>query len=224
LERGDYMETIYNKFIDLLEVEDKENAVNLVLSLLEEKKIDIVSLYTDILAPSLNNMKCNIEGGGVCIWKEHVRSSIIRTILECCYPYVIREKNITYNSTNLGKVIIICPAEEQHEIGARMASDFFTLCGYESVFVGSNTPKNEFLKAIDFINPKYLAISVTSYYNLVAAKDTIEKIRNSSNKKLSILIGGHDFKNNPQALKNTNADMVINDFLDIKNLQKENEK
>jgi methanogenic corrinoid protein MtbC1 len=218
------METIYNKFICLLNVENKENAVNLILSLLEEEKIDIVTLYTDILAPSLNNMKCNAEEGNGCIWKEHVRSSIIRTIVECCYPYVIKEKNKKNEGTNLGKVIVICPPEEQHEIGARMVSDFFTLCGYETIFVGSNTPKNEFLKVIDFINPRYLAISVTSYYNLVAAKDTIDKIRNSTNKKLSILIGGHAFRNNPEALKNTNADMVINDFNDIKNLQKENEK
>lgn len=218
------METIYNEFISLLEVEDKENAVNLILSLLKEKILDIVSLYTDILAPSLNNMKCNIDEAGGCIWKEHVRSSIIRTIVECCYPYVIKEKNKMYKDMNFGKVIIICPPEEQHEIGARMVSDFFTLCGYETIFVGSNTPKNEFLKVIDFINPKYLAISVTSYYNLVAAKDTIEKIRNSTNKKLNILIGGHAFKNNPEALKNTNADMVIDNFNDIRNLQKENKK
>ena len=64
---------------------------------------------------------------------------------------------------------------------------------------------------------------MTSYYNLVAAKATIEKIRNSSNKKLIILVGGHAFRNNPAALKKTNADMVIDNFNDIKNLQKENQ-
>ncbi|MGH4122163.1 MAG: cobalamin B12-binding domain-containing protein [Clostridium sp.] len=216
------MESIYNKFINLLELEDKENAVDYILSLLEEKKVDIVSLYTDILGPSLNNMKCNVKEGKVCIWKEHVRSSIIRTIIECCYPYVIKEKNKNYKNINYGKVIVICPSEEYHEIGARIVSDFFTLCGYETIFVGSNTPENEFLKVIDYVNPKYLAISVTSSYNLVSAKDTIEKIRNSTDKKLNILVGGHAFKNNPAALKNTKADMVIDNFDDIKNLQKEN--
>ena len=216
------METIYNKFINLLELEDKEAAVDLILSSLEEKKIDIVSLYTNILAPSLNNMKGNIEDSDASIWKEHVRSSIIRTIIECCYPFVIKQKNEMYKNANYGKVIIICPSEEYHDIGARIVSDFFTLCGYETIFVGSNTPKDEFLKVIDYINPKYLAISVTNYYNLVAVKDTIKKIRKFSNKKLIILVGGHAFKNNPEAFKNIGADMVIDNFNDIKNLQKEN--
>jgi methanogenic corrinoid protein MtbC1 len=192
------------------------------LSYLEEKKIDIVTLYTNILAPSLNNMKCNIEEGGVCIWKEHVRSSTIRTVIECCYPYVIREKNELYKDVNHGKVIVICPSEEYHEIGARMVSDFFTLSGFETIFVGSNTPKDEFIKAIDYINPKYLAISVTNYYNLVGVKATIDKIRTSSNNKLIILVGGHAFKNNPEAVKKIGADRFIDNFNDIKNLQKEN--
>lgn len=218
------MDTIYNQFIKLLDLEDKESAVNLALSLLEEKKIDIVSLYTDILAPSLNNMKCDIKEGGVCIWKEHVRSSIIRTIIECSYPYVIKEKNEKYKNTNYGKVIVICPSEEYHEIGARIVSDFFTLCGYETIFVGSNTPKNEFIKVIDYVNPKYLAISVTNYYNLVTVKDTIEKIRTSSNNKLTILVGGHAFKNNIEDVKRIGADMFIENFYDIKSLSKENQK
>jgi methanogenic corrinoid protein MtbC1 len=216
------MDTIYNQFIKLLDLEDKENAVNLILSLLEEKKIDIVSLYTNILAPSLNNMKCDNKEGGKCIWKEHVRSSIIRTIIECSYPYVIKEKNEKYQNTNYGKVIVICPSEEYHEIGARIVSDFFTLCGYETIFVGSNTPKNEFIKVIDYVNPKYLAISVTNYYNLVTVKDTIEKIRDFSNNKLIILVGGHAFKNNIEAVKKIGADMFIDNFDDIKYLSKEN--
>lgn len=216
------MVSIYNEFVSLLEIEDKENAVNLILSLLEDGKIDIVTLYTDVLAPSLNNMVYNVEKDEGCIWKEHVRSSIIRTIVECCYPYVIKEK--AYKDTNSGKVIVICPPDEQHDIGARMVSDFFTLCGYDTIFVGSNTPKNEFLNAINFVNPKYLAISVTNYYNLVAVKDTIEKIRNSTNNKLKILIGGHAIVDNQEALKNIDADMVINNFNDIRNLQKENER
>jgi methanogenic corrinoid protein MtbC1 len=216
------MDTIYNQFIKLLDLEDKENAVNLILSLLEEKKIDIVSLYINILAPSLNNMKCDIKQGGKCIWQEHVRSSIIRTIIECSYPYVIKEKNEKYQNTNYGKVIVICPSEEYHEIGARIVSDFFTLCGYETIFVGSNTPKNEFIKVIDYVNPKYLAISVTNYYNLVTVKDTIEKIRDFSNNKLIILVGGHAFKNNIEAVKRIGADMFIDNFDDIKYLSKEN--
>ncbi|MGH4139505.1 hypothetical protein [Clostridium sp.] len=34
---------------------------------------------------------------------------------------------------------------------------------------------------------------------------------------------GHSFRNNPAALKNSNADMVIDNFDDIKKLQKENQ-
>jgi len=27
----------------------------------------------------------------VCVWKEHVRTSIVRTVVEAAYPYVVKE-------------------------------------------------------------------------------------------------------------------------------------
>lgn len=212
------MVNFYDEFISYLEDENKEKAVEIILKKLESKEIQIVDLYNTVLAPALNNMECKLKDKRVCIWKEHVRSSIIRTIIECCYPYVIREKIKDENNKN---VLVICPSEEYHEIGARMAADFFTLCGYNTIFVGSNTPKEDFMTAISVVNPYYVVVSVTNYYNLVAAKKTIERIKSNGNFKGKILVGGYAFKNNKEAVKNVGADIFIDSFEDVKNLSKE---
>lgn len=54
-------------------------------------------MYTKILAPSLNTMECKIDEKNICIWREHVRISIIRTIVECCYPYIMKERHEKYD-------------------------------------------------------------------------------------------------------------------------------
>lgn len=212
------MKEFYEEFIFYLEEENKEKAVKIVLDKLNSEEINIVELYTKILAPSLNNMECKLEDKKICIWREHVRSSIIRTIIECCYPYVIKEK---YKEINNLKVVIVCPSEEYHEIGARMAADFFTLCGFNTTFVGSNTPKEDFLSAIDVVKPDYVVISVTNYYNLVLAKRAIEKIKNESNFKGRIFVGGYAFKNNMDSVKKVGAEKYIDSFEDIQMLLKE---
>lgn len=213
------MSNIYKEFMQYMENEDKERALSFVLELLNSGKIDIPTLYTEILTPSLNNMNCNVETKGICIWKEHIRSSIIRTILECCYPYVARaSKSKTLNNE---KVIIVCPSEEYHELGARMVADFFTICGYNSIFVGSNTPQNDFLNAIDVINPKYIAISVSNYYNLVFAKKVISRIREKTlNKDFKIIVGGYAFQENPDLYKEIGADIQANSFKQIESISK----
>ena len=105
------------------------------MSKLERKEIDIVSLYTEILGPALNSMEQE-ENDEAFIWREHVRSSIIRTIIENCYPYVIFEREEKYNNIKVDKkVAVVCPSEELHEIGARMIADFFTLLGLSLIHI-----------------------------------------------------------------------------------------
>jgi methanogenic corrinoid protein MtbC1 len=47
------------------------------------------------------------------------------------------------------KVIVMCPEFEDHDMGARMVSDFFTIAGYEAVFIGAKTPIKTILKAVE---------------------------------------------------------------------------
>jgi len=83
------MEKYFNEFNAILEVQDKEKAVNYILNLLQSGETDIFKLYSDIIIPSLTSMVCHIHEKNTCVWKEHVRTSILRTIVECCYSYVL---------------------------------------------------------------------------------------------------------------------------------------
>ena len=97
-------------------------------------------------------------------------------MIENCYPFVVHERDQKYHSPARGKVIVVCPTEELHEIGARMVVDFFTLCGYTTTFIGANTPQDEIVSAIQVLKPVYIAISITNYYNLIAARNAVELI------------------------------------------------
>lgn len=205
------------KFSQILENEHKEEAVDFALELLKNGTVDIVTLYSDILTPALNNMKCSLADENICIWKEHIRTAIVRTIVECCYPYVIAERDKNY-SINRGNVVVICPPEEHHELGARIVADFFTICGYHAVFVGSNTPYHDFYNAASKINPDIIAISVSNYYNLVITKKIIKELRSKTNPKTKIVVGGHAFLENSQNISLVGADYFANTFDDIKNI------
>ncbi len=143
------MDEHFAHFKSLLDREDREGAVNYVIGSLQRDEVDIVTLYEQIIGPAINDMTCSIDGKW-CIWKEHVRTSIAATVLGCCYPYVMRERRERH-AGDRGKVIIACPPEEYHEIGARMVADLFTLCGHEVTFIGANTPNLEVATAVEII-------------------------------------------------------------------------
>lgn len=211
------MDQYYKEFIKLLEDENKYECVKYVKELLDEKKITIPDLYEKIIGPSLKNVGCKLDDKNICVWQEHVRSAIIKTVIENCYTYVVEEadKNIDIEK---GKVVVLCPEGEYHDIGARMIADFFLILGYEAIFVGSDTPRDDFLAAIEYIKPKYAVISVTNYYNLVAAKEAIENIKNNTTEEVKIIVGGSAFKSNRGVYVKIGADILINTFKDIQNL------
>jgi len=211
------MKKMYEDFLSFLEEENKEEALSYALKLLENKEVDVIELYENILAPALEKMECRLADKNICIWKEHVRTAIVRSIVECCYPYVMeKKKELNYSAG--GTAVVLCPPEEYHDLGARMVADFFTISGYKSIFVGSNTPYNDFKNAIDTIHPNLIAISVSNYYNLVCTKKIIEDLRKANHNSLKIIVGGYAFDSSTENYKLVGADYYADSYLDIQKI------
>lgn len=203
-----------NQLIQLIREENRNDAVLLAIDMLETKEVTVVELYEQVLAKALNEIDC-AEGDKECIWKEHVETAIVRTIVENCYPYIIRElKNVTPKNK---RIIVLCPVEEYHEIGAKMAHDFFTLHGYDSIFIGANTPKDVVMDAVTFLNPDYIALSVTNMYNIINAKKIVDEVK-AIHPSVQVLAGGVAFINE-HALEAVSADFHLTSFESIRGME-----
>lgn len=213
------MKEFYEEVLRALQQENKELAVQLCVNALHDEKLSVVELYELILVPALNNIIVEYEIDDDLIWREHVRSGIIRTIIESAYPFIVKERE--KRSPHNEKVIVMCPEYEDHELGARMVSDYFLLEGFDATFVGARTPLNTVAKAIELIKPKYLCVSVTNAYNLISVKRTIEALKSDLDFKLTIILGGNAFKSNPDAYKWVGAEIFLSNYEDIQGFSKE---
>ena len=211
------MHPLFSEFEKILSTEDKPKSVEFILSRLKNRELDVATTYSELLTPALNTEFCD-EGEEECIWKEHIRTSIIKTIVESSYQYLMREieeKNIKKTGK---KVLIASPSDEYHEIGGRMVADFFTLAGFEVIFIGANTPREEFGSAVDYFHPDIVAMSVTNYFHLIEAEKVIKTLKDEYNFKGKIIVGGNAFYSNPDLYKRIGADLMLKTFEDIKNL------
>ncbi len=211
------MSDYLSKFKHALNSGEKENAVRLCLDAVSTGQLSLLQLYTEVLAPALNSIECS-SSDWECIWREHISTSIVRTILENCYPVVLKQRDEQGTKKEHGTVLIFCPPDEYHDLGARMVTDFFTLAGFKAIFVGNNTPKKSFLSAIGRIEPRYVAISISNPYHLFQTRKVIEEIRNSCPPSLKIVVGGQAFLNNKKAYKEIGADILLESFEDIEEL------
>lgn len=215
------MHPFYSEFVSYLDSEDKERCVTSVLSRLSSGQLDLITLYYGVLTPALKESFCKDERREIYVWEEHVRTSIVRTIIECCYPHLLRERDDRYRAQPGGRVVVGCPTEEYHEIGARMVADFFSLWGFDVVFVGATTPQDDIIEALQYVHPEYLTMSVTIPHNLVAARKVtkrLRELRDSSGAQFRIMVGGQAFYHNRDIAGEMGADLVLDTFEDIKHL------
>ena len=82
------------KLKKILEKENREESLDYVINRLKNKEVSIIDLYEKEILPILRNIECSLDNKDMCIWKEHVKTTIIRTIVENCFPYVILNKAV----------------------------------------------------------------------------------------------------------------------------------
>jgi methanogenic corrinoid protein MtbC1 len=208
------MEGLFAEFCEALLRRDKAQCVRLALSALDNGVVDIRALYEHILAPSLAAIASNEREQSIAIWEEHVQSSIVRTIIELCYTRVLYQRSDAIGEPRPGAVVF-CQAEEYHELGARMTTDFLTMLGFEACFIGANTPQQEALAAVAHLKPQLVCISVTNYYHLSKLKGLIERLRALQSVSFKIVAGGYAVFNTPNARESIPADFFANSFEDL---------
>lgn len=185
------MHTHFDQFMKALNALDKETCVSLVDTWLKAG-LSIITLYEEILVTALSQLSDIEKDPTHRIWFEHTQSGIVRTLIEMAHPYVLQQRQ----GTNHLKAAVICPDQEQHELGARMINDYLILQGFQSFFVGRDTPRKEFVDMIKTLSLDVVAISVTNYYHLAEVKKTIELINTTQN-HVKVIIGGRAIANNP---------------------------
>lgn len=194
--------------------ENKDACIELSIESIENNIYTVHELYENVLKEGLYSIdECQ---GDDCIWKEHIKTSIVRAVIECLYPHIIKLKSQAKPTNKI--VVLACPEKEYHEIGLRMASDYFDILGYETVFIGANTPKKQVLDAVKRTNADYLAVGVTDFYLLFEAQKMIQMVKNYRN-NTKIISGGIAFKDNIENVSIIGGDIYLETFQDFVKLR-----
>jgi len=177
---------LYQTYLNSLLKGDRRACLNIVTTLLENK-IDIRELYTELFQKSMYQVGELWEINVISVAREHLATTITENMLSITYPYLFTGLQSTK------KAIISCTANEYHQLGGKMVADIFELHGWDTHFLGVNTPVNELLTCIDETKPDLIGLSLAVYFNIAALEATLEAVHAHFN-DLDILVGGHAFR------------------------------
>jgi methanogenic corrinoid protein MtbC1 len=184
--KGYITEDLYTKYLLSLISGDKERCRKTVKDLIDNN-IELKELYLDLFQRSLYDVGDLWEQNKITVATEHLATSITSNLMTLAYPLIFHTEKIGK------KAIITAITNEYHQIGARMIADLLELWGWDTWFLGSNTPMEDLEKMVEEKEPDYLALSVAIYFNMARLEDILGRM-NEQFPDQKIIIGGQAFR------------------------------
>jgi methanogenic corrinoid protein MtbC1 len=120
--------------------------------------------------------------------QEHLGTAITQQVMAQLYPRI-------FSAQRRGlRLVATCVADELHELGVRMIADFFEMAGWDTYYLGANTPLPGILSAIVERRADLVAVSATITHHVSLVAELVRGIRACpETTALPILVGGYPF-------------------------------
>ncbi|ETR72199.1 MAG: Cobalamin B12-binding domain-containing protein [Candidatus Magnetoglobus multicellularis str. Araruama] len=178
-------EHIYKEYLSSLITGKRAHCHEIVNN--TKDKTTIQDLYTQLFQESLYEVGRLWEYNQVSVAVEHMATAITESLMNTLYTDIIQSENKGF------RAIISSAQNEYHQVGAKMVADMFEMHGWDTCYLGANTPTNELIHFANTFNPHVIAISLSIYFHLSVLTEMIQTIRKKF-KNCPILIGGQAFK------------------------------
>ncbi|MGC9363295.1 MAG: cobalamin B12-binding domain-containing protein [Fidelibacterota bacterium] len=158
-------------------------------------------IYLEVFEPCQKEVGRQWQTGLLSVAQEHYFTAVTQLIISQLYPQI-------FSTTRIGKkMIAACAGGELHEIGIRMVADFFEMEGWDTLYIGANTPAAAIISTIKSEMPAVIALSTTLLPHIGMISDIISRIR--SNREFDftkIIVGGYPFNVDQDLWKRVHAD------------------
>lgn len=187
-------------YIEALLRGDRQAASRLVLDAVD-KGASIKEIYLHVFQRSQYEIGRLWMANQVSVAQEHYCTAATQLIMSQLYPYI-------FSTEKTGRrMVAACVGGELHEIGVRMVSDFFEIEGWDTYYLGANTPAATIIQTLKERQPHVLGISATMTFHISLVEDLIRQIRAAyAADPVHILVGGYPFLQHPNLWKTVGAD------------------
>lgn len=183
--------------------------------------VSVQDIYLHVFQPCQHEIGRLWQMNQISVAQEHYCTAVTQLIMSQLYVHI-------FNSPKNGRSLVAtCVGSELHEIGMRMVADFFEMDGWDTYYLGANTPTASIIRTLTERKADILAISCTMIFHIKLVEDLIKQVRAiDSDRKIKILTGGYPFNIETELWRKVGADghatdakqaiAVANALMDVK--------
>jgi methanogenic corrinoid protein MtbC1 len=188
------------KYLDTLLGGERSEGSRLILKAVAQGT-SIKDIYLYVFEPSQHEIGRLWQMNQMSVAQEHYCTAATQLIMSQLYSAICNTPK------NGRRLVATCVGGELHEIGLRMVADFFEMEGWDTYYLGSNTPASSIVQALTERKADVLAISTTMTFHIKLVVDVIERVRAvDTGRSIKILTGGYPFNIEPELWRQVGAD------------------
>ncbi|MHC4081556.1 MAG: cobalamin B12-binding domain-containing protein [Planctomycetota bacterium] len=178
----------------------RDNAVELIIKAVESG-MSVPEVYSKVLQPAQIEIGWMWHQGEISVADEHFATATTEMVMSMLRPH------FTSTPAKNRRVVATSVRGDLHALGVRMVADHFEMGGWESIYLGANTPNEDVIRSLSDHHADLLAVSVTSMLHLRDVGELIRAVRdNSATADVKIIVGGAPLGLDPDLWQELGAD------------------
>ena len=179
---------------------DRRAASQMILQAVDEG-MPVSEVNLEVLQPVQKELGRLWQTNRITVAQEHYATAVTQMVMSQLYAHIFS------NQKNGRTMVAACVGGELHEIGMRMVADFFEMRGWDTHYIGANTPVNDIVETVALTRADVLALSVTMGSHVVQISEVIDALRaDSRTAGTKVIVGGYPFILAPELWRRVGAD------------------
>ena len=175
------------KYLNVLLRGDRHSSSQLILEAVAHGA-SVKDIYLNVFQPCQQEIGRLWQMNQVSVAQEHFCTIATQMVMSQLYPHIFAAKKTGH------RLVATSVGGELHEIGVRMVADFLEMDGWDTYYLGANTPTESILLAIEEREAEVVAISATISFHVSKVTELIENIHSSlSHLPVKLMVGGYPF-------------------------------
>lgn len=200
-----HLKPLVSQYIERILALDSAGAMELIESMATDTG-SVFDLYVHILQPAQREIGRLWQVNSISVAVEHYATATAQQVLHRL------SRMVPPRTRRNARMIGICGEGEHHCVGLEMVCSLCQLDGWDTYFVGANTPTVSAVELARKLQPDIIAISMTTLIALQSTRMLILKLKEAL-PETAIVTGGYAATLGPDLWKSFGADAYASDAI-----------
>jgi methanogenic corrinoid protein MtbC1 len=193
------------QYLRLLLDGERHAAGRLILDAVDSG-VAVRDIYLHVFQDSQREIGRLWQTNQLSVAQEHYCTAATQLIMAQLYPQIFRTEK------NGRRLVATSIAGELHEMGGRIIADFLEMEGWDTYYLGANSPTPAIVQALAERKAHVLAVSATMTFHIRAVEELVAAVRASEAvRAVKIMVGGYPFNVEPELWRRVGADAYAPD-------------